>query len=44
MKRTFYKQINVVYIQFNIERIILAIKHAKKKIKITHEINNHKAL
>ena len=36
MKRTFNKQINVVYIQFKyIERIILAIKYAKKKkIKI----------
>ena len=31
MKRTFNKQIIVVYIQFQyIERIILAIKHAKR--------------
>ena len=43
MKRTFNKQIIVAYIlQFQyIERIILAIM---QKVKITHEINNHKAL
>ena len=35
MKRTFNKQINVVYIQFKyIERIILAIKHEEKKSKL----------
>ena len=35
MKRTFNKQIIVVYIQFKyIERMILALKHAKSKKKL----------